>query len=341
MWASSQVTVLILNWNGRFLLEQYLPAVTAHSEQAQIVIADNGSTDDSLAYLAEAWPDIEIWPLGHNYGFAEGYNRAIEKVKTPWVLLLNSDVAPTEGYLLEMLSFLIENPEVAAIQPKVVADTQPQMFEYAGASGGFIDYLGYAFCRGRIFDSIEADRGQYDNPAPIHWASGAALLIKTEVYKNLGGLEKSFFAHFEEIDLCWRMVNRGLPIYAVPAAKVRHLGGGTLNYGSPDKTYLNFRNNLAALIRNYRGPSFFSTIFLRLLLDGVAGLKFLLELKPLFCWAIIRAHLAVYRWLPRLLYFRNTEQNHWQIASLSLYSKSILYQFFVKGIKTFNKLPQD
>lgn len=338
MWATGQVTVLILNWNGRSLLEQYLPAVVSHSGQAKIVVADNGSTDDSIAYLSDSWPQIEIWPLGHNYGFAEGYNKAIEMVATPWVLLLNSDVAPQAGYLATLISFLSQNPKVAAVQPKVVSDTHPHLFEYAGACGGYLDYLGYSFCRGRLFDFIEADKGQYETHLPIHWASGAALLIKTELYKNLGGLEGRFFAHFEEIDLCWRMVNRGHLIYVVPESKVRHLGGATLNYGSPQKTYLNFRNNLASLIRNYRGNNFWGVLLLRLTLDGVAGIKFLMALKPLFCWAIIKAHFSVYGWLPWLLAFRKEEKKYGQNPSLPLWDKSILYQFFVKKTQTFSGL---
>ncbi len=276
-----KTAIVILNWNGAQMLRRFLPSVIAHTpdECARIIVADNGSTDDSLAVLAAEFPAVEVITLDQNYGFAEGYNQALRRVGEDYdsYLLLNSDVEVPEGWLQPMLDYMENHPDVAACQPKLRAHHTPTHFEYAGAAGGYIDSLGYPFCRGRIFDTVEADEGQYDQEADIFWATGAALLIRSAVYWEVGGLDGRFFAHQEEIDLCWRLRSRAYRIVCVPQSVVYHLGGGTLPKENPRKTFLNFRNNLLLLYKNLPQRRLRKVFFLRFWLDALASLVFLLK----------------------------------------------------------------
>ena len=299
---SKKIAVLILNWNGVKLLEKYLPSVVKYnSSEAEIIIVDNASEDNSILFLQNTYPNIKRIEFKENYGFAKGYNKAINLISHKYIVLLNSDVRVTENWLQAPIEFLNSNIDYAVCQPKILDDKTPLKFEYAGASGGYIDTLGYPFCRGRIFDCLEDDKGQYDHIKDIFWASGAALFIRREIYIKLGGLDESFFAHQEEIDLCWRILNEGHKIACIPQSKVYHLGGASLDKSKPKKTFLNFRNNLVMLLKNlplYALP----IIFIRLVLDGLAGIKFLTEGKISHSFAIFKAHISFYLKIPEYHY---------------------------------------
>ena len=247
-----KISIVILNWNGEEMLRAFLPSVLVCSSgrDVEVCVADNGSTDASCAMLEEEFPIVRLIRLDENYGFAEGYNRALSQIDAEYVILLNSDVEVTPDWLQPLTEFMDNHPEVAACQPKIMSYKKRDTFEYAGAAGGFIDKLGYPFCRGRIFDVVEKDEGQYDTPLPVFWATGAALMIRLDVYKQVGGLDGRFFAHMEEIDLCWRLRSRGYGIYCIPQSEVYHVGGATLKKENPRKTFLNFRNNLLMLYKN-------------------------------------------------------------------------------------------
>lgn len=306
-----RVAVAILNWNGSALLRRYLPQVISATTYpgADVVVVDNASHDDSASYVRSLGNACQWIGLDANYGFAGGYNRAVAQLSHyDAVVLLNSDVAPASGWLEPLVACLEANPNVAACGPKIKDDKDRRMFEYAGAAGGFIDIFGYPYCRGRVFDSVEEDRGQYNSDIDALWVSGAALMIRTRCYLECGGLDEDFFAHMEEIDLCWRLKNQGLRIVCVGASEVYHLGGATLNSTSPRKTYLNFRNNLWMMIKNHTSRIWVLIIFLRMILDGVAGAKFLFSGKPSHCWAIVRAHFAMWGSLPRVLKQRKAIQ---------------------------------
>ena len=279
MRTNKKIAIVILNWNGEAWMAKFLPSVLKYSpsEIAEVVVADNGSTDNSLPMLAQKFPTVKIIQLDKNYGFAEGYNKAIKQLDNPYCVLLNSDVEVTEGWLDAPLALLEKEEAVAAVQPKILSERNRQLFEYAGACGGFMDKYGYPFCRGRIFQDIETDNGQYDSPIDILWATGACLFIKTHIYINEGGLDSGFFAHQEEIDMCWRLRSRGYRIVCTPQSKVYHVGGGTLNSESPRKTFLNFRNNLLMLYKNLPNGYLEPVLRLRTVLDYVAAFKFLLE----------------------------------------------------------------
>lgn len=289
------ISVVILNWNGSAMLQRFLPSVIRYSEEAEIIVADNGSTDHSIDILREKFPSVRILPFRENYGFAEGYNRAIQQIETPYVLLLNDDVEVTPHWLQPLLAFMNHHPEVAACQPKILSETQRELFEYAGACGGFIDHLGYPYCRGRIFNHVEKDRGQYDQVCPIFWATGAALLVRTDVFRKEGGLDKRFFAHMEEIDFCWRLRSRNYGIYCIPQSTVYHVGGGTLPKSHPRKTFLNFRNNLLMLYKNLPEERLNSTLRIRYFLDLVAALKMLLSGQVKESMAIVKALRTFFR----------------------------------------------
>jgi len=275
------------------MLRTYLPSVvksiqqSAVSCQAELIVADNGSTDDSLAVLQEEFPEVKTIILDRNYGFAEGYNRAIEQVDSEYVVLLNSDVEVTEHWLTPLLDYMDAHPEVAAVQPKIRSWRKRDYFEHAGAAGGYLDPLGYPYCRGRRFGRVEQDHGQYDNIAEVDWATGACMCVRTEVYKDCGGLDAHFFAHMEEIDLCWRMRNRGYRLACVPQSVVFHLGGGSLSYDNPRKTYLNFRNNLLMIYKNSRHRCL--VLSLRFVLDYIAAAMFLVTGKTGSAKAVIEA----------------------------------------------------
>lgn len=268
-----KTAVIILNWNGAQMLRTYLPSVIAHTKGAEIIVADNGSTDDSLEVLAKEFPSVKTIVLDINYGFAEGYNKAIEQVESEYVVLLNSDVEVTEGWLSPLLDYMTAHPEVAAVQPKIRAWRERDRFEHAGAAGGYLSWLGYPYCRGRRFGRVEQDHGQYDTIAEIDWTTGACMCVRTSIYKECGGLDAAFFAHQEEIDLCWRMRNKGWKLACIPQSVVYHLGGGSLSYDNPRKTFLNFRNNLLMIYKNRRFP--WMVLTLRFFLDYAAAAMFL------------------------------------------------------------------
>lgn len=272
-----QTAVVILNYNGAGMLRRFLPSVIKYSPEASIYVADNGSSDESCDVVRNEFPAVKLMVLDHNYGFAEGYNRALAQVDEEYAVLLNSDVEVTRGWLSPMTQFLDSNPEVAACQPKLLSFKQKDFFEYAGAAGGFIDKWGYIFCRGRIFNTVERDSGQYDDTTDVFWATGAALMIRNEVYKNNGGLDGRFFAHMEEIDLCWRLRSRGYRIACVPQSHVYHVGGATLKKENPQKTYLNFRNNLLMIYKNAPDCQLKKIMLFRKVFDNVAALKFLVS----------------------------------------------------------------
>ena len=270
-------SVIILNWNGAEMLRTYLPSVVAHTTlpDVEIIVADNGSTDNSLEVLRTEFPNVNTIVLDQNYGFAEGYNRAISQVESKYVVLLNSDVEVTEGWLEPMLAYMDANTDVASVQPKIRSYINRDYFEHAGAAGGFVNALGYPYCRGRILWKVEQDKGQYDTITDVDWTSGACMCVRTNVYKELGGLDASFFAHMEEIDLCWRMRNAGWRLVCLPQAVVYHLGGGSLHYDSPRKTYLNHRNNLIMIKKNKKHP--IGVLFVRFFLDYAAACLYLLQ----------------------------------------------------------------
>ena len=268
-------SVIILNWNGAEMLRRYLPSVVAHTKGAEIFVADNGSTDNSLEVLAKEFPGVKTIVLDKNYGFAEGYNRAIAQVDSEYIVLLNSDVEVTEGWLNPLLAYLDEHKDVAAVQPKVRSLLHRTHFEHAGAAGGYLSKLYFPYCRGRILWHVEEDKGQYDTEAEVDWTSGACMCVRTQVYKECGGLDAAFFAHMEEIDLCWRMRNAGLHLVCLPQSVVYHLGGGALSYESPRKTYLNHRNNLLMIYKNKQHAC--GVLFVRGILDYAAACFYLLQ----------------------------------------------------------------
>lgn len=272
----TRIAVVILNWNGAAMMQKFLPSVIQNSEEAEVIVADNGSTDDSVEMLKQKFPSVRLILLDKNYGFAEGYDKALEQVEAEYYLLLNSDVEVTPNWLQPLLNYMDKHPEVAACQPKLLAERERDSFEYAGASGGFIDKYGYPFCRGRVFADVEKDCGQYDDIAPIFWATGAALMVRSVDWHEVGGLDARFFAHMEEIDFCWRLRSRGRSLVCVPESVVYHVGGGTLNAGHPRKTFLNFRNNLLMLYKNLPEAELKSVMRIRAILDYVAAAKMLL-----------------------------------------------------------------
>lgn len=284
------ISVVILNWNGINLLKEFLPRVLEATDLdiSEVIIADNGSTDGSCDYVR--WMGLPLIRFDKNHGFAEGYNLALEKIESPYTILLNSDVAPRKGWDTTLLRFMEENPDCGACQPKILSWHNPEKFEYAGACGGFLDRNGYPYCRGRIFGTLEKDNGQYQNPMEIDWATGAALMVRTELYRKAGGLDSSFFAHMEEIDLCWRIRLSGYSVMVCPEAEVMHLGGGSLPMGNPRKTYLNFRNNLLLLHKNLPETERNRILFRRRLLDTIAWLKSVLTLNFGDAKAILKAH---------------------------------------------------
>lgn len=286
--------VVILNWNGASLLSEFLPSVISGTNptEATVIVADNGSTDGSPELLAEKFPQVRVIALDRNYGFAEGYNRAVESLgdEFRYVVLLNSDVAVAKGWIEPLVDFMETRPGVGACQPKILSYREPKRFEYAGASGGFIDRNGYPYCRGRIFGFCEVDEGQYDEPMPVFWATGAALMVRTEVYRRVGGLDPLFFAHMEEIDLCWRIQLAGFEVWAVPSSAVYHLGGGSLPADNPRKTYLNFRNNLLLLHKNLPAGSRTAKLIKRRLMDTLAWAKFVASFDFRNAGAVWRAH---------------------------------------------------
>ena len=328
-----KVAVVILNWNGKKLLEQFLPSVVQYSKEATVYVADNASTDDSVAFVKEQFPEVAVVINATNTGYAGGYNEALQHIEADIYALVNSDIEVTENWLQPIIKTFQEEPTTAIIQPKILDFKNKDYFEYAGAAGGFIDQYGYPFCRGRIFNTLEKDLGQYDTNQEIFWASGACFFIRSSVYKELKGFDTSFFAHQEEIDLCWRAINKGHTIKYLFESKVYHVGGATLHQGNPKKTELNFRNSLLMLIKNLPKKVLFRVLFIRMVLDGIAGMKFLLEGQPKHLFAVLKAHISFYQMLSKNYNKRGTYQE-----SKYYYSKNIVYNYFVKKIYFFSDL---
>ena len=290
-----KVAIVILNWNGKKLLEQFLPSIVRFSsELADIYVADNASTDASVSFVKQHFPSVNIVENAINGGYAKGYNDALQSIQADIYCLINSDVEVTEGWLEPVLKVFETENNTAIIQPKILDFKDKSKFEYAGAGGGFIDLYGYPYCRGRVFNHLETDSGQFDDATKIFWASGACFFIRSEVYDALGGFDEDYFAHQEEIDLCWRTQNEGFEIQYIGTSAVYHVGGATLQESNPRKTFLNFRNSLLSIIKNVPKQWFLFVVFSRLILDGIAGVKFLFELRPIHTWAILKAHISVY-----------------------------------------------
>lgn len=328
-----KIAVVILNWNGVKLLEQFLPSVIQFSTEATIYVADNASTDASVDYVKKNFPIVRIIENKSNKGFAGGYNEALEYVDAELFALVNSDIEVTENWLKPIVETFDNEPETAIIQPKILDYKRKDFFEYAGAAGGFVDQFGYPFCRGRIFDTIEKDLGQYNDNSEIFWASGACFFIRSQVYKDLRGFDEDFFAHQEEIDLCWRAQNKGYKIKYIPESKVYHVGGATLQQANPQKTYLNFRNSLFMLTKNLPQNAIFQIIIIRMFLDGIAGMKFVIEGQFAHCWAIIKAHFSFYRF-----FYRNYKKREQNQIEKYFKVKSIVQDYYVKKCKYYKDI---
>lgn len=327
-----QCAVIILNWNGLELLKKFLPTASEHtvSEQADLIVADNGSTDGSVAWIRAKHPEIKVLEFDKNYGFACGYNLAIKQTGYPLTLLLNSDVEVTHGWLNPLLDYMNHNPDCGALQPKIRSYHHKEIFEYAGAAGGYLDKNGYPFCRGRLFECVEKDDGQYDTVADVAWASGAALLVRTEMYTRVGGLDEKFFAHMEEIDLCCRIHAAGYRAVCVPSSVVYHVGGASLAQGNPRKTYLNFRNNLLLLHKNLPASRSGKRLFIRRLYDSLAWFKFVVSGDFPNASAILKAH-SDFRKM-RKSYTRHPADD--VLSSLPGADKNIIIEHYLKRKKT-------
>ena len=329
-----KTAIVILNWNGRTLLERFLPSVVAHSANlATIYLADNASTDDSIAYCQTHFPEVHIVKNTENGGYAKGYNDALAQINAEIFVLLNSDVETPEGWLQPMLNLFKKHPEIGVAQPKILDYKNKSQLEYAGAAGGFLDAMGYPYCRGRIFDTCEMDNGQYNDTIEAHWVSGACLFIRAALFWEVQGFDEDYFAHQEEIDLCWRLRNKGSKIMACGASKVYHLGSATLAVGHPNKTFYNFRNSLFTLVKN-EANLLFLRILGRLILDGIVGIRFILQGKFIHFWAILRAHMSFYRQLAIFIKKRKkiTKTPHSRLCS-------IVYAYYIKGKKRYTDLP--
>jgi GT2 family glycosyltransferase len=336
----TEVAVVILNYNGRNFLLQFLPTVITCSPGAKIIVADNGSTDDSLEILEKNFSGtVYVIKLEKNLGFCGGYNRALKSVDAEFFVLLNSDVEVTTGWIEPILQVLKSDATIAAAQPKILSYHQKDHFEYAGAAGGFIDTLGYPFCRGRLFNALEKDSGQYNDTRPVFWATGACLFIRSKSFFACGGFDEKFFAHMEEIDLCWQLNRRGQKVYFVGQSVVYHVGGGTLSKSNPRKTYLNFKNGLSLLIKNIPGSQLIWKLPLRLLLDWVAAMKFLIQGSPNDCSAVMRAHFNFMGGLKLDLEKRRRLVGQGVAYPVTMQYKGFLtIDFFLLGKRTFDKL---
>ncbi len=336
------VAVVILNYNGRKFLETFLPSVLTHSTEAEVVVADNASTDDSVAFLKNNFPQVRLIINPYNGGFATGYNLALRQIQADYYVLLNSDIEVTPNWIGPIVDLMESNPNIIAVQPKILSYFDRTKFEYAGAAGGFIDKYGYPFCRGRVFQEVETDEGQHDTTIECFWATGACMFVRANLYHELGGLDDAFFAHMEEIDFCWRAKNKGYKVMCCPQSKVYHYGGGTLPKSSWKKTYLNFRNNMSLLMKNLPDHTAFVIIGYRVILDWAAAFKFLIDGYFLDFFAIARAHFSFYRRFPRLLYQRKKNQ-HSLDGSIknfpsTTYSKNIVFKHYIEKIKSFSQL---
>jgi GT2 family glycosyltransferase len=334
----SKVAVVILNYNGKDFLRKFLPTVIERTgTDAEVWVADNNSLDGSADILIEEFPEVKLIENHYNAGFAGGYNMALEKIQADYYVLLNSDIEVTSGWVKPIIEMMDKDATIAACQPKILAYHDKTEFEYAGASGGFIDKYGYPFCRGRIFQSLEKDSGQYNDPVEIFWATGACMFVRADLYHQYGGLDQDFFAHMEEIDFCWRMKNEGFKIMVCPDAAVYHVGGGTLHKTSARKTYLNFRNNLSLLYKNIPGNRLFGAFLSRLILDGVAAIKFLFEGGFHDLVAVLKAHIYFYKNLPKL---RKKRKALKQGNVSCVYQRNIVFEHYIRGKKKYADLNQ-
>lgn len=337
-----KAAVVVLNFNGKFFLEKFLPGIIQNSFPHAIYVADNGSTDDSIAFVEKNHPTVKVIKNGGNHGYARGYNLALTALKEDYFILLNSDVEVTSGWINPVINLMEDDHTIAACQPKILDYQHRDTFEYAGGSGGFIDNYGYPFCRGRIFNSVEKDLGQFNDVREVFWATGACLFVRANAFRQVGGLDDSYFAHMEEIDLCWRMKNFGHKVYVQPASVIYHVGGGTLNKLSQQKTFLNFRNNLTTLTKNHPPKKLFFKIVYRMVLDGIAALKFLSDGQPKHFFAVIRAHFNFYAWLPWILAERKKLRTSvgFQYAKSGIYKGNIVVDYFFRKKRKFNELQQ-
>lgn len=335
-----RVAVAILNWNGKKLLEKFLPDVIAHSSGiADVYVIDNNSSDESVSYISSTFPSVKVILNSNNFGFAKGYNDGMKSISAEYFILLNSDVQVTDGWISPIISLMDSNRNIAACQPKILNYNVRDEFEYAGGGGGFIDKWGYPFCRGRIFNSFEKDNGQYNDVCEIFWASGACMFIRSDIFFKTGGFDQDFFAHMEEIDLCWRIRNLGSDIYYCPDSVVYHIGAGTLAKMNPKKTFYNFRNNLLLLCKNHAPDFFYLKLFLRGSLDGIAGIKFLLSGDVSHFLAVIRAHFGFYLLFSKMMLKRNEIQKEIKrYATSCVYRGSIVLEYFLKGKRKFTEL---
>lgn len=330
-----KIAVVILNWNGKDWLEKFLPSVVKHSTPlARIVVADNDSTDDSLSFLDQNYPEVIQIKNPENGGYAKGYNQALAQLDDDYFILLNSDVEVEENWLSPMIDLMEKDRSIAACQPKILSYHEKDRFEYAGAAGGYLDRYGYPFCRGRIFYSLEKDNGQYNDTREIVWATGAAMCVRASDFHSEGGFDDYFFAHHEEIDLCWRWINKGKRIMYCGTSTVYHVGGGTLKTGSAFKTYLNYRNSLFVLLKNLPAGKRFGRIFMRMVLDGVSAVQLLLSGKPSLSIAILKAHIGFYKAFGKMY----KKANHADKLPAQLYQKSIVLDYFIKKRKVFTQL---
>jgi GT2 family glycosyltransferase len=333
----ASTAIVILNWNGRQYLEKFLPGVIAHSGGCRVVVADNASQDDSVAYIRQHFPSVELILHAQNLGFCEGYNQALKLVAAEYFVLLNSDVEVTPNWTTPILDLMAANPQIAACQPKIKCYQNRRLLEYAGAAGGFIDYLGYPFCRGRLFETLEEDQGQYNDTTPVFWATGACMFIRAAAFHQAGGLEPAFFAHMEEIDLCWRLQHQGYQVMYCGQSEVYHVGGGTLPKTNSRKTFLNFRNGFAMLYKNVPPEAFYKVIPVRILLDWVAALKFMTDGDFKSALAVLKAHADCWH-----------HRKYWQAQRRrqpaipqelkGIYPHSVVWDYFIKRKKYYRDL---
>ncbi len=331
-----KIAVVILNWNGKKFLEKFLPKVIEYSTPyAEVIVADNASTDDSVEFMKISFPDVQIIINSENGGFSKGYNDALKQIDADYYCLLNSDIEVTPNWIEPVINLMETDDKIAVCQPKLRSYHEPEKFEYAGAAGGFIDKYGYPFCRGRIFTEMENDNGQYDDAAEVFWATGACMFVKADLYHNYGGLDEDFFAHMEEIDFCWRMKNAGYKIMYCPNSIVFHVGGGTLPKKSSRKTYLNFRNNIMLLYKNLPKRRLIPVFFVRFILDFIAAIRFLFDSGFSDFWAVFKAHLSFYKSLPYNI--KKRERIPHRKVSM-IYKKNLVISYYFKRIKKFSDI---
>lgn len=335
-----KTAVVILNWNGLKYLKMFLAGVIKYSydRETEIIVADNGSTDGSQEWILSNMDHVRLICLGKNHGFAGGYNLALEQIDAHYFVLLNSDIEVTEDWLKPLISYMDKNPDVASCQPKVLSFKRKDHFEYAGAAGGFLDKYGYPLCKGRILSEVEEDHGQYNQQSDIFWSTGACMMVRSDAWIKCGGFDSDFFAHMEEIDLCWRFHKAGYRVSCVPGSFVYHVGGGALPYNSPFKTYLNFRNSLYLLYKNLPGSDLRSVLFKRKILDGIASLFFLVKGQFRSSWSVIRAHIDYYRSLEKLKQKRITTGRYGREPKGLLVNKCVVFQFYIRKRRTYDTI---